>query len=283
MPCYHPQKAYRTPTGIVWSQLARHDIIGDITIPCKQCIGCRLDRAQEWSVRCLHEAKMHEQNSYITLTYNDENLPADRSLDYRHYQLFMKKLRKKAGEIKFFMCGEYGELTQRPHYHALLFGYQFPDLEYMGKNATGDKLYGSNMLAKLWGLGNVIVGEVSKQSAGYVARYALKKVTGDRAEAHYNGRTPEFAQMSRRPGIGATFFEKWAKDILPNDYVIVDGIKIPVPTYYDRIYKGDMDEIKWKREIFARKHNANNTDERLYAREEVQIRKAAMLLRNKIE
>ncbi|WNK13270.1 MAG: replication initiator protein [Microvirus sp.] len=283
MPCYKPIAGFRTPDGVVFSELARHDILGDIKLPCGQCLGCRLDRAREWSVRCLHEAKMHRENSFITLTYAEENLPVNNSLDYRDYQLFMKRLRKKAGPVRFFMCGEYGELLKRPHYHAILFGYQFPDLVYMGKSGAGYPVYRSPLLENLWPLGRSLVGAVSRQSAGYVARYCLKKVNGDRAEAHYNGRTPEFAHMSLKPGLGATFFQKWSGDILPNDYVIEDGYKIPVPKYYDKLFKGDIDDVKFEREKYARTRLDNNTPERLAVREVVQHERIKALNRGKVE
>lgn len=284
MPCYHPAKCYRCADGsIVFAQLARYDIVGDCKLPCGQCIGCRIDRSQEWAVRCLHEAKLHEANAFLTLTYSEENLPKDGSLNYEHFQLFMKRLRKKVGPVRFFMCGEYGELTQRPHYHALIFGYQFDDRIYHGKSPTGYPMYRSDILDSLWKLGYCTVGNVSKQSAGYVARYCMKKVTGDLADEHYKGREPEFAHMSLKPGIGADFFKKFSTDILPNDYVIEDGIKIPVPKYYDRIYEGDLDEVKWKREVFARKHTDNNTPERLKVREEVKAAQLKMLKRSSVE
>ncbi|AXH75345.1 MAG: replication initiator protein [Microviridae sp.] len=285
VPCYKPIRGYKCSDGsVVWNQLSKYDIVGDIKLPCAQCIGCRLDRAREWSVRCLHEAKLHEQNSFITLTYNDENLPTGNTLVYRDYQLFMKRLRKITPPVRFFMCGEYGEGTARPHYHAIIFGYQFPDLQYWGTSPTGHPVYRSSQLEQLWTLGNSLIGNVTKQSAGYVARYCMKKVTGDLADEHYKGRTPEFAHMSLKPGIGANFFRKFTSDILPNDYVIEDGYKIPVPKYYDKLYKGnDIEDIKWKREQYAQKFAQNNTPERLTARETVQQARANMLLRGKIQ
>lgn len=284
MPCYKPINAYRLADGgVVFAQLARYDIIGDTKLPCGQCIGCRLDRAREWSVRCLHEAKMHRENCFVTLTYDDENVPEGRTLVYRDYQLFMKRLRLAKGEVRFFMCGEYGETTARPHYHAILFGVRFDDMKHYSKNANGDKLYRSETLDKLWGKGLCIIGEVTRQSAGYVARYCIKKVNGDRAEAHYNGREPEFARMSLKPGIGASFFDKFKSDILPCDYVVEGGYKIPVPKYYEKLFDGDIEEVKWKREKFARTVKDNNTPERLAVREVVAYAKAKQLLRNKVE
>ena len=177
------------------------------------------------------------------------------------------------------MCGEYGEKDARPHYHALLFGYQFPDLKFWSRSPSGNALYRSAMLEKLWTLGNSLIGDVSRESAGYVARYCMKKVTGDLAEEHYrveeNGvvyqRVPEFARMSLKPGIGAEWFAKYRSDVFPHDYVVADGVKVPVPRYYDRLGKSEyeLDEVKFRREQFARKHAANNSDARLAVREEV--------------
>lgn len=285
VPCYKPIKAFNVAGGgIVFNELKRYDIVGDTKIPCGQCIGCRLDRAREWSVRCLHEAKLHENNSFITLTYNDENIPEGGTLVYRDFQLFMKRLRKQVGPVRFFMCGEYGEETWRPHYHAILFGYQFPDLLYWGKSPAGYNIYRSDVLESLWTLGNSLVGAVSRESAGYVARYCLKKVTGDLAEEHYKGREPEFARMSLKPGLGADFFLKYQSDMLPNDYVIEDGMKIPVPKYYESLYNGeDMEDIKWRREKFGRSKSENNTEVRLAIREEVTKARIKQLSRKGVE
>lgn len=286
MPCYHPISAYRCSDGsVVFAQLGRYDIVGDIQLPCGQCIGCRIDRSREWAVRCLHEAKSHDENAFLTLTYNDENLPSDGSLHYEHFQLFMKRLRYHVGPVRFFMAGEYGDENQRPHYHALIFGYGFPDKKEWSKSPSGCMLYRSALLEKLWEYGLSSIGEVTRESAGYVARYCLKKVTGDLAEAHYKGRTPEFAHMSVKPGIGAEWFKKFKSDMLPCDYVVADGVKVPVPRYYEKLYaKGedDLDEIKMRREIYGRSHADNNTTERLLVREEVAKAKLSQLKRGKV-
>ena len=264
----------------MFAQLSRYDIVGDVKLPCGQCTGCRVDRAREWSVRCLHEAKCWKENSFVTLTYNDENLPANGSLDYTHFQKWMRALRKRVGPVRFFMCGEYGEVSLRPHYHAILFGYQFPDLRPWGRSPAGHPVYRSALLEELWRYGNSLIGAVTKESAGYVARYCLKKVTGDRAEAHYGGRVPEFARMSLKPGIGARFFERYQSDILPNDYCVADGVKIPVPRYYEKLWKGDLDEVKYRREVYGRDHADNNTEDRLQVREEVLKAKLAFCKRS---
>lgn len=263
----------------MFNQLSRYQIQHEILLPCGQCTGCRVDRAREWSVRCMHEAKMHDYNSFLTLTYNDENLPVNGSLDYRHFQLFMKRLRIKIGPVRFFMCGEYGDQTQRPHYHALIFGYDFPDKKPWRKAANDHMLYRSQELESLWKYGNAEIGTVTLQSAGYCARYCIKKVYGDAAESHYGERLPEFGHMSLKPGIGATFFDKFQADIYPSDFCVADGRITSIPKYYDKLYKGSLDEIKETRELKASKHIKNNSHERLAVREEVLNAKLKFLKR----
>ena len=112
MSCYHPLKGFRTPSGVVFSELGRHDILGDIEIPCGQCIGCRMRRASDWTIRVMHEASLHSENCFVTLTYGRDKLPPDGSLEHRDFQLFMKRLRFHAKRpVRFYMCGEYGPLN----------------------------------------------------------------------------------------------------------------------------------------------------------------------------
>lgn len=280
MACHKPLTAYKCADGsVVFNQLARYQIQHEILLPCGQCTGCRVDRAREWSVRCMHEAKMHDANSFLTLTYNDENIPSNGSLDYRHFQLFMKRLRMRVGPVRFFMCGEYGDQTLRPHYHALIFGYDFPDKKPWRKSANDYMLYRSAELETLWKYGNAEIGTVTLQSAGYCARYCIKKVYGDLAPSHYGEREPEFGHMSLKPGIGATFFDKFQSDIYPSDFCVADGRITSIPKYYDKLYKGSLDEIKETRELKASKHAANNVHERLAVREEVLNAKLKFLKR----
>ena len=108
-----------------------------INLPCNKCINCKMRYAKEWAIRCMHEAhpEINKDNCFITLTFNDENLPKDKSLDVRTFQLFMKRLRKKVKKpLRFYHSGEYGEIKRRPHYHALIFGYDFPDKQRFRKN-----------------------------------------------------------------------------------------------------------------------------------------------------
>ena len=128
MACFKPLKGYRSPSGKI--TFDRKNSTGQLAeAPCGQCLGCRLDYAQEWAIRCMHEAEMQDNNSFITLTYDDQNLPRHGSLDKTHFQKFMKRMREHLSplKIRFYHCGEYGEKYTRPHYHSLIFGYDFPD------------------------------------------------------------------------------------------------------------------------------------------------------------
>lgn len=287
MTCYHPIEGYHSTAGgfTASRNLAYTD--RPLTVPCGQCIGCRIAKAQAWALRCSHEASLHKENSYITLTYNDENLPYNGSIDLTHFQLFIDRLRKTIlpKKIRYYHCGEYGDKTQRPHYHALIFGHEWTDLKYYKDTKNGDKLYTSLQLNDTWGLGNCYIGAVTFKSAGYCARYIMKKQTGKNTQQHYQfidditgeiyDRAPEYSTMSRRPGIAAAWYAKYASDLYPHDYAITpDGKKIPAPDFYDKLYKEAHEAshrtIKGKRKIAARKHSDNNTPERLAVREKIQ-------------
>lgn len=252
-----------------------------IELPCGQCIGCRLERSRQWALRCIHEASLYDDNCYITLTYDNDHIPQDHSVDIRHYQLFMKRLRKKyyPKTIRFFHCGEYGEKNGRPHYHAILFNHRFDDLELVKEKPN--KLYTSETLAKLWGKGFVTIGEVTFESAAYVARYITKKINGDKADEHYtyineetgefNRITPEYISMSRRPGIGSEFFTKYRGDMYPSDYITVRGKKLKPTKFYDSKLENVDSEMHRNvissRKSQARARKADNTLERLRAKE----------------
>ena len=182
-------------------------------------------------MRCVHEAKFHDVSCFVTLTYDDEHLPVGGTLVYRHFQLFMKRLRKSFPKARFFMCGEYGDNTSRPHYHAVLFGVDFRDRVPHARSGSGEVVYASALLSRLWQLGFASVGDFTFESAAYVARYVLKKVTGDLAAEHYRSvdlatgeivdRVPEFCHMSLKPGIGARWFEQYYdSDVRVRDSII---------------------------------------------------------------
>lgn len=219
-------------------------------VPCGQCMGCRLERSRQWAIRCVHEAQMHDENCFITLTYDDENLPPFGDLVKSDYQKFMKRLRKRLegrqARVRFFHCGEYGETTARPHYHAILFGYRPPDPELF---SYGEEfpLYTSKELSSVWGMGHATFGEATFDTAAYVARYCTKKVTGDAAQAHYEvideetgevyDRQPEYSTQSRRPGIGHGWMERFGRDAYAKDEVILNGRAMRPPRAYDKLFE----------------------------------------------
>lgn len=282
MKCYHPIKGWlsrsKTANGKRTVVFNPRDGYLDmpVTIPCGQCIGCRLRKSQEWAIRCLHESTQHEENCFLTLTYDDEHLPADRSLDLDHFQRFLKRLRKHlhSVRIRYFHCGEYGDKLGRPHYHAIIFGWYPVDAEPISVNHDGTYLYTSETLSKLWPYGFNTVGDVTFESAAYVARYVTKKVTGKKAsETDENGLThyqrevvdemtgevlgvvdlkPEYTTMSRRPGIGKTWLEKYGKDVLNNDEVIINGRAVKPPKYYDGQFE-ITDKLQYYRNKAERK------------------------------
>lgn len=288
-----------------------------VQLPCGQCIGCRLERSRQWAVRCMHEASLYKDNCFLTLTFNNDNLNSDGSLVKRDFVLFMKRLRKKFGsKIRFFHCGEYGSKLSRPHHHACIFNFDFPD-KVLWTVRDGIKLYRSKSLEKLWPYGFCTIGSVTFESAAYVARYITKKITGKKAESHYekiNKETgevvkivPEYITMSRRPGIARAWFEKFKDDVYPSDFVIIrNNIKCKPPKYYDKIYdemtldetngyrvitgykefdyinlttSSKMRKIKMERKCRASAHTYDNTFDRLRVREEIQSTRSEKLIR----
>lgn len=303
MPCFYPVKGWysasKTALGkrAVVFTLKGALIDRPVTIPCGRCSGCRLEKSRQWAVRCTHESTLHLNNSFITLTYDSANLPPYGSLQISHFQKFMKRLRKELGKngkkLRFFHCGEYGDREGRPHYHALLFGFDFSDKYYWRTTDRGDKLYRSPTLERLWPFGASEIGNVTFESAAYVARYNMKKITGPMAEDYYsrvNLNTgeivkiqPEYLTMSRRPGIGAGWFDKFKTDAYPSDKLTLRGKQMRPPRFYDNRYEildpVRMDKIKAKRAREGKKCVDNNTPERLAVREEVQQHKLKKLKR----
>lgn len=246
MPCYFPLEATCAPRGDGKQKVTfasrtwrRSDWKPDgyTMIPCGRCIGCRLERSRQWALRCVHEAKMHDESCFVTLTYADEYLPEGGTLVRKDVQLFMKRLRQKKGKVRVFYAGEYGEDLQRPHYHLCLFGCAFDDAVFW-KKVLDSAYYVSDELCALWPFGHSVIGDLTFESAAYVARYCTKKITGDLAKDHYGGRLPEFAGMSLKPGIGATWLEKYGKtDVFPHDECIARGHPCKVPRYYDVLWE----------------------------------------------
>jgi len=282
MVCFYPLKAWQTDDGaVVFAE--RGKVRRSLTLPCGQCRGCRLERSRQWAIRCVHEAQLHDSNAFVTLTYDNEHVPSDGSLRYVDFQRFMRKLRKRFGSVRFYMCGEYGETTFRPHYHALLFGLDLFDKKPIGTTPSGFPLWRSPMLESIWEHGYSSFGDVTFESAAYVSRYVMKKVTGPNADEHYTrvsphtGEivkvTPEFTRMSLKPGIGAPWLERFASDVLTCDQVSLRGRKMKPPRYYDNKlreqYWQRFEEIDLERFQKAMDMADDNTPERLVVREQV--------------
>lgn len=247
MPCYHPLEAWfgRKVGGkrqVVFkrSLASPGSALKSFSVPCGRCIGCRLERSRQWAVRIMHEASQHADNCFLTLTYASEQLPTGGSLQLSDFQKFFKRLRKRVGKpLRFFHCGEYGEALERPHYHVCLFGYGFPDKVPWSTTPRGDRLYVSEELAKLWPHGFSTIGELTFDSAAYTAAYCLKKITGPAAEGHYSGRSPEYVTMSRRPGLGAGWYDRFKSDVYPAGRVVVRGHECAPPRFYDSKFELD--------------------------------------------
>lgn len=218
-----------------------------IKVPCGQCIACRLNRASDWATRIMHEKKMCGCACFVTLTYNDENVPRVIGHDGTEYgtlvkrdvQLFLKRLRKEIEpkKIRYYLCGEYGDKFGRPHYHVIIFG----------QSANRDF---ERLLQSVWPFGFISVGTVSFDSAAYVARYCTKLLTGPK-KIWYEERNilPEFSLMSRRPGIGASWLEKYGNEVKTHHNVVVKGKKMAPPRYYrDKVYD-EVDRSNISRDI----------------------------------
>ena len=171
MPCYHPLQAsfsiakngkkdlsfvsrLADDAGRLFYKGLKQASDSVLSLPCGKCMGCRLERSRQWAMRCMHEAQMHEDNCFITLTYRPDDLPKDGSLNKKHFQDFMKRFRHRYSDtkIRYYMCGEYGEDFGRPHYHACIFGFDFPDKVHW-KTFNGCKLFTSEILEDLWSFG----------------------------------------------------------------------------------------------------------------------------------
>lgn len=259
MPCNFPIQGFRAPGGQV--KFTRNGAWSDrpVTVSCGRCKGCRHRRSTDWGLRCTHEAQLHSENSFITLTYADDHLPPNKSLRLVDWQSFAKRLRKTRGPFRFLHCGEYGPQTLRPHYHAVIFGDEFDrNMWELVQQKTGNKgstlkHYSSPVLDELWPFGAHTVTDFNFRTAKYTAKYILKKVTGPQTEDYYNDlnpytgevfeRKPPYSTMSRRPGLGTKWFKLYWRDLYPHDYCIHNGTKLPVPKFYDTLLKRQDPEL----------------------------------------
>lgn len=272
-----------------------------ILIPCGRCTGCRLELSRQKATRCMHEAQCHEVNEFVTLTYAPEHLPPGGNLLYRDFQLFLKRVRDRFNcwdvtygqwVPRFFMCGEYGERHGRPHYHAVLFGIRFPDRVLHKRARSGFDVFRSRMLDDLWELGECLTGDVSFQSAAYVARYSMKKVDFgsvrremlDPETGEMVSRVHEFCHSSLKPGLGANWLRRYWSDVYPHGKVTLPGgFEIKAPRYYDGIFaKADPEglvKLQTARQLEADARFDDNGPDRLRVKDTVLKARLSLLKR----
>lgn len=209
----------------------RDDREPDYFIDCGKCEGCRARQRRDWAVRMAHESQLYERNCFVTLTYDDYHCP--KSLDQRDIRTFMKRLRRRSGEhIRYFCTGEYGEKTNRPHYHAIIFNEDFLG----GAYDIDDRLYGNKLLDAIWGKGSTAIAPFSMATAMYVAGYTTKKIAD----------TNTFSIQSRNPPIGKDWVRRNHDNIRRNKNVVINGEELPIPKVYMSWLKGidEFDNIK---------------------------------------
>ena len=287
MACFSPLKGYRDPCTGGWTSKRQTNSKGaadNMEVACGCCLGCRIDHGKEWTARNLHEQLQHKASCFLTLTYRDpwactdEQFrkgyfkPQDGSLNKEHVKKFLKRLRKKIHPIKirYYHCGEYGEKLERPHYHMLLYGFDFPDKIFFN-DQNGYDLFVSKLLEDTWKYGFCTIGALTFETAAYTCSYAVKKITGERAHHHYmrfdtefGGAPywlyPEYATMSRKPGIGAQFAEKYYRDMRRGTVPLpFDKKKFgKIPRFYDQIHElkdpEGFKELKERRKEFKEEH-----------------------------
>lgn len=276
MPCFRPVTCWQPQDGgaVRFQELADHR---EIEIPCGQCIGCRLQRQQMWAFRCLAEASQHRNNWFCTLTYSPESLPQHGSLRHRDWQLFAKRARRRLGPFRYLMCGEYGEQTQRPHYHALLFGLDVPDVEPFSVRGS-HTVYRSAHLEKLWGLGLVELGSVTAQSARYCASYVLKDSPAPERFDESTGELLElvrpYGRMSLKPGLGDSWIRRYYPEVLTHGVCYSNDKQFVIPSRFKQILEDidpDSFEELQRQAIEKAQLSPDNTVRRLADREAVAL------------
>lgn len=321
MPCYHPMQGWKASTvnpstgkRSVTFRASEAFLDLPVQVTCGRCVGCRLERSRQWACRCVHHAGLYDENCFITLTYDDAHLPFGGTLVKKHFQDFMKRLRKKHGKrkISYYHCGEYGESCRvcrrserfctcpayipgpgRPHYHACVFNLSFPDQVLYDNSDDGSPYYTSESLSELWPLGFSTVGSMSFATAAYVARYVMKKINGEPAADHYRivlpetgeivNLLPEYTSMSLKPAIAKDWYGRFNTDVYPDDFIVMNGKKMKPPKYFDRLHELAAPEahelIKRGRVQYAATQKENATPERMAVRETVKLSQLASLKR----
>lgn len=250
MTCFSPVKMFRcaerSETGkrpLTANPLKALNSHVAMRLPCMSCNGCRADKRKQWALRVMHESQMHSCNFFLTLTQALDQRRASNSLAKRDLQLFHKRVRARYGNgIKYFACGEMGEKGDNPHYHTILMSDAdlFPDKYLWAERSTG-RVWRSAQLEQLWPDGFAEITSVTIKSAAYVAGYVLKKLPSaddpslvrlSPVDGQWHTTEPEFATMSRRPGLGSSWFDKFEKDAFPSDFLIIGGRKVKPPKFY---------------------------------------------------
>lgn len=347
MTCYHPLKAFQigvTPTGkrdlkitsgdTDYVELVNGNWIARVNpkinesrikvdtdtrkekyllIPCGQCIGCRIDYSRDWATRMMCELKYHEKASFITLTYDEYNVPISEYVDEDgvitpsltlypdHFKDFMKRLRRhfEPNRLRFYGCGEYGDESMRPHYHLILYGEDFKfDRTFLKLNHMGQPIYQSETLRKIWPYGFNGIEDVTWQNCAYTARYVQKKRKGyEKSYYEYFNIVPEFSRMSRRPGIGRLYYDEHKEEIYKDYEMFVStmkgGFKTKPPRYYNKLYDIEYPD-KWSAiceenmkksdniSYLKQRETSKNLLELLAAEERVMSDKAKLLRRDAI-
>jgi len=235
---------------------------------------------------------MHKESSWATLTYNDENLPYGGSLVKKHHQVFIKALRDQGAQFSYYGAGEYGDKLGRPHYHICFFGWAPKKVELIRQGEEGALYYTSEEIAKAWGKGIHEITNLTPGRAGYTARYTMKKITGDRAEAHYTRLLedgtfvelePEYQFQSTRPAIGKSYYEKYKGEIYRDDFIIMEGKRHKPPAYFDKLLERENPQlyakIKRNRKDYAESRPEEETLQRRKTREAVKKAQVGQLTR----
>lgn len=309
MGCTAPIIGYRTADGKVKMPKGEltlaHEKAGAIGLPCGRCLDCRITRQRDWALRCQHEAQFHKHKDgssntcFLTLTYDDEHLPNDWSVDVRAWQLFAKKTRKRLGSFRFLAVGEYGGEKLRPHYHALIFGQDFSHDRVPMTDADGNPYFLSATLAKLWPQGIHHIQLMTQETVNYCCRYTIDKIQSEEELERINPFTGEvwtvakpFAVMSRGGrtgdgGIGSKWYKTYHKDVFPRDKIISNGRELPVPRYYTKKLKEENEElaaiVQGQRDKFTAATAVDRTPERRHVKGKVTAAKMKLRKKSKLD
>lgn len=287
MPCYHPLPAWRgRHGGIAWRLADARSAAEKLSIPCGSCFGCRQEYRRQWTVRCMMEYSMSDLSSFVTLTYDEEHNP--HNLSYRDLQLFFKRLRKEFDHVRYYACGEYGAKMVRPHYHGVLFNVHFVDRVFHG-SSSGFDLFRSPTLERLWPFGFSTIGDVTYESCAYVTGYVLKKMHRFVSHEYIHPETgeylqPEFVVMSRRPGIGASFLERFKAETLRDDSVYIGGQTMMPPRFFlSRLTEAEQAGLRSRRVAKRDEVALLEKSNRAYVSERVARAKSAVYSRRPLE